>query len=295
MPAPEIIRKIKKIHIKSARLVDSIMAGQYKSVFRGAGIEFEEVREYTADDDVKHIDWKVSARMGRPFVKRYREERELLIMLLLDVSASTRFGTVDSLKMEKAAEIASIIAFNAIKNNDKVGAILFTDRVERYIPPRKGTAHVWRVIREMFTYTPQHTGTRIESALRFLGRVTAKRSVSFLISDFIDEEYRRPLSIAARKHEMIGILLSDPGEFALPEGGIVTVRDLETGEIRTLDAGHRVTRRWFTERARSAYHRRRERLGATGVDVVEIDTTAEAADELVRYFRYRERRKRKRG
>jgi uncharacterized protein (DUF58 family) len=184
LPA-EIIKKIKKVHIRTGRTVNTLMAGQYKSVFRGAGMEFEEVREYAPGDDVKSIDWKVSARLGRPFVKRYREERELIVMLLVDLSASGRFGTQENAKQEVAAETAAILAFNAIRNNDKVGAILFTDRVERYIPPQKGSGHVWRVIKEVFAYQPQHLGTNISEAVGFLGRVCRKRSTAFVISDFI--------------------------------------------------------------------------------------------------------------
>ena len=176
LPA-EIIKKIKKVHIRTGRTVNTLMAGQYKSVFRGSGMEFEEVREYAPGDDVKSIDWKVSARLGRPFVKRYREERELIVMLLVDLSASGRFGTRESSKQEVAAETAAILAFNAIRNNDKVGAILFTDRVERYIPPQKGSGHVWRVIKEVFAYQPQHRGTNISEAVGFLGRVDRKSVV----------------------------------------------------------------------------------------------------------------------
>ena len=191
MLAPELIKKIKKVHIKTGRMVNTLMAGQYRSVFRGAGIEFEEVREYTPGDDVKSIDWKVSARMGKPFIKRYREEREQMVMLLVDMSGSGRFGTTESIKRETAAEIAAILAFNAIRNNDKVGAILFTDQVERYIPPKKGSAHVWRLIREIFTFQPEHTGTDIVAAVNFLARVCRKRTVAFLVSDFLAEDFSR--------------------------------------------------------------------------------------------------------
>ncbi|MBW2366797.1 MAG: DUF58 domain-containing protein, partial [Deltaproteobacteria bacterium] len=177
----DLIKKIKRIHIRSGRLVNNMMAGQYRSVFRGSGIEFEEVREYCPGDEVKSIDWKVSARMGRPYIKRYREERERLVMLLVDMSASGGFGTTDALKKEVAVEAAAILAFNAIRSNDRVGAILFTDQVEKYIPPQKGAAHVWRVIKEIYTFEPVHRKTDIECAIRYLGRVCRKRSLSFLI------------------------------------------------------------------------------------------------------------------
>jgi uncharacterized protein (DUF58 family) len=294
LPA-EIIKKIKKVHIRTGRTVNTLMAGQYKSVFRGSGMEFEEVREYAPGDDVKSIDWKVSARLGRPFVKRYREERELIVMLLVDLSASGRFGTRDSSKQEVAAETAAILAFNAIRNNDKVGAILFTDRVERYIPPQKGSGHVWRVIKEVFAFQPQHRGTNISEAVGFLGRVCRKRSTAFVISDFIvpgGQVVDRQMRSTARKHELINVLVSDPGEFALPAGGIVAVRDLETGRLTVLDAFHGRSREAFEERQRRAYERVRGAFKAADLDCIEISTADTAADELTKYFRYRERRKR---
>jgi uncharacterized protein (DUF58 family) len=292
----EIIKKIKKVHIRTRRTVNTLMAGQYKSVFRGVGMEFEEVREYTPGDEVKSIDWKVSARLGKPFVKRYREERELIVMLLVDLSASGRFGTRQNAKREVAAETAAILAFNAIRNNDKVGAILFTDQVERYIPPKKGSGHVWRVIKEIFTHPPQHTGTDISTAVGFLGRVCRKRSVAFVISDFIlpsgGEVVDRQMRSTARKHELINVLVSDPGEFDLPPGGIITTRDLETGRCVTLDAFHPGSRKAYAHRQRSAYEQIKGQFKSANLDYIEISTGAPAADALTRYFRERERRKR---
>jgi uncharacterized protein (DUF58 family) len=296
MLSPEIIKKIKKVHIRTGRMVNTIMAGQYRSVFRGAGIEFEEVREYTPGDEVKSIDWKVSARMGRPFIKRYREEREQVVMLLVDMSGSGRFGTTDSTKRETAAEIAAILAFNAIRNNDKAGAILFTDQVERYIPPKKGSAHVWRLIREIFTFQPEHTGTDVVEAVNFLARVCRKRTVAFLVSDFLSEDFGRTTALrirsAARKHELISVLVTDPGEFRLPDGGIVAFRDLETGAIRRLDASDRATRERF-QASRQVFHAKVLQIHkAMDMDCVEMTTAGDAADALVRYFRRRERRRR---
>ncbi len=259
-------------------------------------MEFEEVREYAPGDDVKSIDWKVSARLGKPFVKRYREERELIVMLLVDLSASGRFGTRESSKMEVAAETAAILAFNAIRNNDKVGAILFTDEVEHYIPPKKGSGHVWRVIKEIFAHTPRQTGTNLSEAVGFLGRVCRKRSVAFLISDFIlptaGAVVDRQMKSVARKHELINVLVSDPGEFDLPAAGIVTARDLETGAWITLDAFHSHTRKDYKQRQRRAYQSIRDQFKAADLDCVEISTAASAADALTRYFHYREQRKR---
>lgn len=295
LPA-DIIKKIKKVHIRTGRTVNTLMAGQYKSVFRGAGIEFEEVRDYAPGDDVKSIDWKVSARLGRPFVKRYREERELIVMLLVDMSASGRFGTRQNSKQEVAAETAAILAFNAIRNNDKVGAILFTDQVERYIPPKKGSGHVWRVIKEIFTHSPQHPGTDISGAVAFLGRVCRKRSVTFVISDFLlpggAAVVDRSMRAVSRKHELIQVRISDPGEFDLPGAGIVTMQDLETGRWLHLDASHVRTRREYARRRMDAFRQVGEQFKAAKLDCIEIRTDAPAADALTRYFRLREHRKR---
>jgi uncharacterized protein (DUF58 family) len=296
MLSTDIIKKIKKIHIRTGRTVNTLMAGQYKSVFRGSGMEFEEVREYAPGDDVKTIDWKVSARLGRPFVKRYREERELIVMLLVDLSASGRFGTRSNSKQEIAAETAAILAFNAIRNNDKVGAILFTDQVERYLPPKKGSGHVWRVIKEIFTHQPQHSGTDISEAVGFLGRVCRKRSVSFLISDFIlpggGPVVDRQMQSTARNHELINVLISDPGEFHLPSGGLVAARDLETGHFVELDAYDKGTRIAFETHQRGVYDNILRQFQSANFDCIEVHTNGSAADALTRYFRLRERQKR---
>jgi uncharacterized protein (DUF58 family) len=296
MLSPDIIKKIKKVHIKTGRVVNTLMAGQYRSIFRGAGIEFEEVREYTPGDDVKSIDWKVSARMGKPFIKRYREEREQVVMLLVDMSGSGRFGTTQSIKRETAAEIAAILAFNAIRNNDKAGAILFTDQVERYIPPKKGAAHVWRLIREIFTFRPEHTGTDIVGAVDFLARVCRKRTVAFLISDFLTEDFNRTTGLrirsAARTHELISVLVTDPGEFRLPDGGIITFQDLETRAVRHMDASDRATREQYQASRQAVHERIVQTHKAMDMDCIEMPTDGDAADALVGYFRYRERRRR---
>jgi uncharacterized protein (DUF58 family) len=296
MLSADIIQKIKKVHIKTGRMVNTIMAGQYRSIFRGAGIEFEEVREYTPGDDVKSIDWKVSARMGKPFIKRYREEREQVVMLLVDMSASGRFGTTERIKRETVAEIAAILAFNAIRNNDKAGAVLFTDQVERYIPPKKGSAHVWRLIREIFTFQPQNTGTDIVAAVEFLARVCRKRSVAFLISDFLTEDFGRAATLriksAGRKHELISVLVTDPGEFRLPGGGIIAMRDLETGAVRYMDAADRATRQKYQADRQALHERILQTHRSMDMDCIEMPTDGDAADALVGYFRYRERRRR---
>lgn len=273
-------------------MVNTMMAGQYRSVFRGSGIEFEEVREYSPGDEVKSIDWKVSARMGRPYIKRYREERELVVILLVDMSASGSFGTRENLKRETAAETAAILAFNAIRNNDKVGAVLFTDTVEKYIPPKKGSAHVWRVIREIFTFSPESRGTDIANAVSYLGRVCRKKTISFLISDFLDKDYLRQIRTISRKHEFIGVLLSDPGDFHLPKAGICRIQDLENGRMMAVDAGDKKTRQRYHEMKKAEYRDTLHLLKTADIDRIEISTEDAVADALTRYFRYREKRKR---
>lgn len=290
MLSPELIKKIKKIHIKSRRQVDTIMAGQYKSVFRGSGMEFEEVREYTPGDEVKTIDWKVSARMGRPFIKTFKEEREVVVMLLVDMSASGKFGTSGKMKLETAAEIASILAFNAIKNNDKVGVILFTDRVEKYIPPKKGSAHIWRVIKEIFTFQPEHTGTDIEGAVQFLGMVSRKKTVTFVISDFVAKGYLKKLKIASKRHEIITVFLSDPKDFQLPKAGLMLAEDFETGETFYIDSSDKHSRNQYKRMKEKSYFASLERLKKADIDSIELSTTDDVADALIKYFRYRERK-----
>lgn len=291
LPA-EVLKKIKRIHIRSRRMADTMMAGHYRSVFKGAGMEFEEVREYSPGDEIRSIDWKVSARMGRPFIKQFREEREMVVMLLIDMSRSGFFGTGENLKVDKAAEVASVLAFNAIKNGDKVGAVFFTDKVERYIPPKNGSAHIWRVIREIFTFKPESRGTDIDAAVAFLGRVCRKRTVSFLISDFLAEPCTRTLRLVGRKHELISILLSDPGDFLLPGAGLLTARDFETGRTVLLDLSDRRTR----EKVRSIKLAEKaeimDEMKRAGLDIIDLSTEASTTDALTRYFTWREGRRR---
>ncbi len=288
----EIIKKIKKIHIKSSRTVNTLMAGQYRSVFRGAGIEFEEVREYSPGDEIKSIDWKVSARLGKPFIKLYREERESIVMLLIDMSASLRFGTFSGMKLEKAAEVASVLAFSAIKNNDKVGIIFFTDRVEKYIPPKKGSGHIWRIIKEIFTFEPQSSGTDISTAIDFLANISRKKTLCFIISDFIADSYLKNLKTAGQRHEFIGIVLYDKGEFYLPEKGLVSMKCFETHKKIVLDASHIQTRQFYEQKKREQYNNVLKKLKMASVDCIEMGTDSSVSDTLSGYFRYREQRMR---
>ncbi|MEA1969931.1 MAG: DUF58 domain-containing protein [Thermodesulfobacteriota bacterium] len=288
----EILKKIKRIHIKSSRTVNTLMAGQYRSVFKGSGIEFEEVREYSPGDDIKSIDWKVSARLGKPFIKLYREERESIVMLLIDMSASLGFGTFSGLKLEKAAEIASVLAFSAIKNNDKVGVIFFTDRVEKYIPPKKGSGHIWMLIKEIFTFSPKGRGTDLAMVLDFLGRVSRKKTVLFIISDFLADNYVKNLRTARQRHELIGVVLHDRGDFNLPSKGIVSVTCFETGKTVVLDAFDKKTRDYYTLTKRALYNNSLDNLKKSSVDFMEMGTDMSVSDVLSRYFRYREKRMR---
>ena len=266
------------------------MAGQYKSVFKGSGIEFEEVREYCPGDDVKSIDWKVSARLGRPFVKLYTEERERIVMLLIDMSASLNFGTHFGTKLERAAEVASVLAFNATKNNDKIGVLFFTDQVEKYIPPKKGSSHVWRVIKEIFTFSPKGRKTNISSALDYLAKILKKRSFVFVLSDFMDKKYLKSLRTIRQKHEVIGVMIHDPGEDRLPAKGVIQYRDFETGICLVFDAFDKRTRQHYLKIRQSDRRQTLDIFSKARSDVIELETDASVSDTLTRYFRQREMR-----
>lgn len=285
-----IIKKIRRIHIKSGRTVNTIMAGQYRSVFRGSGIEFEEVREYSPGDEVKSIDWKVSARLGKPFVKLYREERESIVMLLIDMSASLEFGTFHGPALERVAETASVLAFNAIRNNDKVGAVFFTDRVEKYIPPKKGSSHVWRVIKEIFTFSPQGRGTDISGALDYLAKISKKRAFVFILSDFLDDGYLKSLRTVRRRHEPVGVMIYDKGGFELPFKGIVTLSDFETSRQAVLDGFSRETKSRFKAAREVGRKKTRGIFSQARSDIIELEMGASVSDTLQLYFRQRERR-----
>lgn len=287
-----IIKKIKRVHIKSSKAVTSIMAGQYKSVFRGSGVEFEEVREYCPGDDVKTLDWKVSARLGKPFIKLYREERESIVMLLIDMSSSLKFGTFSGPKLERAAEVASVLAFNAIKNSDKVGAVFFTDRIEKYIPPKKGSSHVWRVIKEIFTFVPQGKGTHISQALDYLVRISKKRSFVFVLSDFLDDGYLKSLRTLRQRHEVIGVKIYDTGVFNLPAKGMITLSDLETGSQMIFDGFNKQVHKRFSDIKHAEHKKTLQIFSKAKSDVIEMDTAVSVSDTLLKYFKYRERRSR---
>jgi len=285
----EIIRKIRHIHITTNHLVNDVMTGEYQSAFKGRGMEFAEVREYQAGDDVRSIDWNVSARMGRPFIKEYQEERELTVMIMADVSASGLFGTSRT-KREVIAELAAALSFSAIKNQDKVGLCLFTDRVEKYIPPKKGRGHVWRVIEEVLKFEPEHKGTDLSVPLEYINRVLHRRAICFLISDFLAGGYERSLQIANKRHDLIGVSVRDPREAEIPGVGLLTLEDAETGERIMVNTNEAETVRAFSAWPRRQAEERKRLFHSMGVDMLEIGTDRSCIDAITRFFRLREKR-----
>jgi uncharacterized protein (DUF58 family) len=290
LTSQEILKKVRRIEIRTNRLVNESLAGEYHSVFKGRGMEFDEVREYTAGDDIRTIDWNVTSRMGHPYVKKYVEERELTVMLLVDASASGDFGTVGSTKRDVAAEVCALLAFSAIRNNDRVGLLIFTDREERYVPPRKGRNHVLRVIREVLTFEPAGRRTNLTLALESLSRGIRRRSVAFVVSDFLDSGFEQSLRIANRKHDLVAISLSDPREMELPPVGILELEDAETGRTLLVDTWDRQVRERYAASARERVEARRRLFRRNKVDSVELTTGLPYDVPLVRFFRERARR-----
>jgi uncharacterized protein (DUF58 family) len=289
LPA-EILKKVRRIEIRTNRLVNESLAGEYHSVFKGRGMEFSEVREYQFGDDIRSIDWNVTARVGHPYVKKHVEERELTVILLVDFSGSGQFGTKRQFKREIQAEMCALLAFSAIKNNDRVGLIAFTDRIETFLRPRKGKNHVLRVIREVLYFRPEGRTTDIAMALQHMNRTITKRSVVFVISDFLGPEFARPLRVAARKHDLIALTVTDPREEDLPDVGLLELEDAETGDRVLVDAADGRTRqafhRWGVERRLQ----RQSLFRSVGVDALELRTDRPYDVPLVRFFRQRARR-----
>ncbi len=271
-------------------MVSDVFAGHYQSVFKGQGMEFEEVREYQPGDDIRAIDWNVTARTGTPFIKKYMEERELTIMLLLDMSRSTYFGSVNKLKRHLAAELCSLLAMSAIKNNDKVGLIAFTDRIEKFIPPRKGLRHVLRIIREALYYEPEGKGTDISGALEYLNRVTNRSTVSFILSDFYDAAYKKPLSVAGRRHDIVALSITDPREGSLPDIGIINLEDPETGRDFLLDASNHTVQRNYRSNFLRMNDERQQLFRSVNIDHIDVRTDVPYAQSLYKFFRTREGR-----
>jgi uncharacterized protein (DUF58 family) len=286
----EILKKIRRIEIVTNNIINTVFAGEYQSVFKGSGMEFEKVREYQPGDDIRTIDWNVTARTGSAHVKRYVEERELTVMLLVDASSSGKFGTFQQMKSEIAAEICALLAFSAIKNNDKVGLIVFTDRVEKYVPPKKGKRHVLRVIREILYFEPEKTHTDIKCALEYLNRVLTRKSVVFLVSDFVSPDFAAALRIANKKHDMIAVTIVDPREVEMPDLGLVELEDAETGEMVLVDTGDPEFRRRFAGNSAAAAAERDKLFRSINVDSISIRTDQSYIDPLMKFFRMRERR-----
>ncbi|MBI5678477.1 MAG: DUF58 domain-containing protein [Planctomycetes bacterium] len=286
----DLLKKIQQIQIHTRRLVNEAFVGEYHSVFKGRGMEFDEVREYQPGDEIRTIDWNVTARMGRPFIKRYVEERELTVMLLVDVSASGNFGSIKHLKNEVATEICAILALSAIKNNDKVGMIMFTDKIEKFIPPKKGPKHVLRVIREHLCSQPTGKGTNISVALEYLNKITHRRTISFIVSDFIANDYAHAVRIANKRHDMIAITIVDPREQELPNVGFIELRDAESDEILLLDTADSLARREFGALNNRRRQEQSRLFRSMGVDEILINTNRHHVEPIVRFFRIREKR-----
>jgi uncharacterized protein (DUF58 family) len=291
---PEILKKIRKLELRTRRFVETAFAGQYHSVFKGRGMNFDEFRLYDFGDEIRSIDWNVTARMGEPFVRKYVEERELTVMLLIDVSASGSFGSVSASKRELAAEVASLLAFCAIRNSDKVGLILFTDRVELYIPPKKGRTHILRLIREILFYEPVGRKTDLAKALDFLNRVTMRRAVVFVISDFHTANYEKALTICSRRHDLIAVVIEDPGEQSLPPIGPVRVEDPESGAIFEIDFSNPRVRSEFRKRAEQERTERETMLRRKSIDSIALRTDQDYFPALRSFFLRRESRLRSR-
>ncbi len=289
----EVLRQIRRLQLKARRAVEDLLGGEYHSVFKGTGIAFEEVREYQPGDDIRAIDWNVTARMGHPFIKRFVEERELTVVLAVDCSASQLFGTRLQQKREVAAELAAVVAFSAISNNDKVGLLQFTDRVERFVPPRKGVRHVLRLIRDILFFQPKQRGTSLREALDYLNRVLHRRTIVFLLSDFLDRDYEKLLKRTGRRHDLIAVRISDPREEDLPPLGLLELEDAETGARRLLDTRSRAVRSAYAGEARRRREALRQLTRSANIDLVEVATDGSHLDALIRFFRLRERRLRR--
>jgi uncharacterized protein (DUF58 family) len=286
----EILKKIRILEIKTRGLVETAFAGDYHSVFKGRGMNFEDVREYQPGDEIRAIDWNVTARLGTAYIKKFTEERELTVILVVDVSASGNFGSVSQSKRELAAEVACLLAFSAIRNNDKVGLLLFTDRVELFIPPKKGRSHTLRIIREILFFEPEGRGTAPALALDYLNKVVTRRAVVFFISDFQTGDFSRSLSVSGRRHDFIAIHIQDDRERTIPSVGIITLEDAETGEQIEINTGDRATRKRFAELAEAEKAELARTLRRNNIDAISLRTGDDYLPPLRSFFKQRERR-----
>ncbi|MCP4574203.1 MAG: DUF58 domain-containing protein [bacterium] len=288
---PEILAAVRRIEIRTRRLVEEVFSGEYHSVFKGTGMEFREVREYVAGDDVRTIDWNVTARTGQPFVKLYEEERELTVVLAVDMSRSGWFGSGERNKVEVAAELCGVLAFSAIANKDKVGLVLFSDRVEKFIPPAKGKKHVLRLIRELLTFSPEGRGTDLDEPLRLLGSVLKRKATVFLVSDFWADPFITSLAAVGRRHDIVAVRVRDPRENELPAAGLVAWVDAETGEELLIDTSSRAATAELATRRAAHDGRLEQELASRGVDLVDVDATESYVEPLRRFFLAREGRR----
>lgn len=291
---PEILRQVKLIELRTRGLVNSVFTGEYRSVFKGQGMEFSEVREYQPGDEVRSIDWNVTARMRRPYVKRYIEERELTVMLVVDLSGSERFGTVKRFKSELASELAAVLAMSAIRNNDRVGVLLFTDRVEHVVPPRKGRRHVLRIIRDLLAFEPVGRGTDMVTAIDYVARMLNEHAIVFIVSDFLEADIDHPLKLLAQRHDVVAVTVEDPSERLLPDIGIARLIDPETGETFEVDTSHPQVRDAYSQRVSAEREARKHLLRRLAIDEVAVRTEAGVVEPLLRFFRARETRARRR-
>lgn len=289
--SPEVLRQVKLIELRTRRLVNSVFSGEYRSIFKGQGMEFAEVREYQPGDEVRSIDWNVTARMRRPFVKRYIEEREMTLMLVVDISGSERYGTVKRFKSELATELAAVLTMSAVRNNDRVGALLFTDRVEHFVPPGKGRRHALRILRDVLVHEPLGTGTNTPVALDFLRRLLKQHAIVFLISDLQDPSIERPLKLLAQRHDVVVATLDDPSESSLPDIGMARFVDPESGDTIDVDTSDPAVRASFDLLSGQEREARQRMLRRLAIDEVPISTAENYIEPLLRFFRHRERQK----
>ena len=291
MIPPEVLRQVKLIELRTRRLVNSTFSGEYRSIFKGQGMEFSEVREYQPGDEVRSIDWNVTARMRRPFVKRYIEEREMTLMLVIDVSGSERYGTIRRFKSELATELAAVLTMSAVRNNDRVGVLLFTDRVEHFVPPGKGRRHALRILRDVLVHEPKGTGTNTPLALDYLRRLLKQHAIIFVISDLQDPSIERPLKLLAQRHDVVVATIDDPSETSLPNIGMARFVDPESGETLDVDTNDPAVRASFERLSSAERDARRSMLRRLAIDEIPISTAASYIEPLLRFFRNRERRK----
>ena len=290
MLTKELLKQVRQIEIRTRGLVNHVFSGEYHSVFKGRGMEFSEVREYQFGDDIRNIDWNVTARFGHPFIKIFNEERELTVILMVDLSGSLIFGTVEKTKQQVAAELSSILAFSALKNNDKVGLILFTDKVERFVAPRKGRKHVLRIIREVLSFEPTGKTTNLRSALEFMNCAIKKRSIAFLLSDFIDSGYEKIIKVVSRKHDLVGIVLNDEKEKSIPKVGMIKFLDAETGEERWIDTNSKVFQKAMASNNWNNMEKLKYLFRSSKIDSVEVHTAGDYVKPLIEFFKVREKR-----